>query len=127
MGTAFRREFRAGLAVRQGIDPNQWCVTASGASVTVDFDRVMDAAILEWALDVYDGSGKPVDGDVRVESGETRWVFTPARPLAAGRYELRIDPALEDIAGNRLGRPFDVDVALRPAAAVTTALTFEIR
>jgi hypothetical protein len=127
MGAAFRREFRVGPAVRQGIDPGQWRVTVASGLVSVDFDRTMDAAIVEWALDVFDASGKPIDGDVRVEQGGTRWVFTPAGRLAPGSYELRIDAAIEDVAGNRLGRPFDVETTARPAPVRPTALRFEIR
>lgn len=122
LGAEFR--FRVGLALRQGIDPNQWRLDATASSVRVDFDRAMDVAIVERGLDVYDSSGQWVDGDVRVE--DALWVFTPAKPLAPGRYDLRIDPTLEDIAGNRLGRPFDVDVTMRPASGVTTTLRFEI-
>ncbi len=124
LNAEFRREFRVGLALRQGIDPNQWRLDASAALVRVDFDRTMDVAIVERGLDVYDSSGQWVDGEAHVE--DARWVFTPAKPLPPGRYELRIDPTLEDIAGNRLGRPFDVDVAMRPASGVTTTLRFEI-
>ena len=125
MGVEFRRAFRVGPAVRQGIDPKQWRVTAAAESVVVEFDRMMDDAILEWALEVVDGAGRVVEGTIRRSA--TRWVFTPGSPLARGKYELRIDPAIEDVSGNRLGRPFDVDVAARTAPVLTTALAFEIR
>ena len=126
LGVGLRREFGVGLALRQGIDPNQWRVSARADAVTVDFDRTMDAEIADWALDVFDASGRVREGEVRIEQDGARWVFRPAKALEPGRYELRIDPAIEDPEGNRLGRPFDVDVAMRPASGVTTVLRFEI-
>ena len=41
-----------------------------------------------------------------------------------------LDMALEDLAGNRIGRPFDVDTLVSPAERITqptTALSFRIQ
>ena len=38
------------------------------------------------------------------------WSFVPEKPWAAGRYSLVIDTTLEDLAGNSIGRPFEVDL-----------------
>ena len=46
---------------------------------------------------------------IRVEEAETRWVFTPRTPWEAGLYQLVAAETLEDVAGNRIGRPFEVD------------------
>ena len=40
---------------------------------------------------------------------ETQWRFVPYAAWTAGAYNLQVDTALEDVAGNRVGRPFDVD------------------
>jgi hypothetical protein len=45
---------------------------------------------------------------VRIEAGETRWEFVPRDPWQEGNYTLVIMPILEDPAGNRIGRPFEV-------------------
>jgi hypothetical protein len=37
--------------------------------------------------------------------------FTPAERWKPGDYELVVDLALEDLVGNRIGRPFDVDLS----------------
>jgi hypothetical protein len=60
------------------------------------------------ALGVRSGDG-PVDGDVRTEQGETRWVFTPDAPWRAGTYELLALAILEDPSGNRIGRAFEIE------------------
>ena len=50
-----------------------------------------------------------LDGQSRVEARETRWVFVPHAPWRAGEYRLVVLSILEDLAGNQIGRPFEVD------------------
>jgi hypothetical protein len=47
---------------------------------------------------------------VAVEGQESVWRFTPQQPWTAGAYRLLVDADLEDIAGNRINQPFDIDV-----------------
>jgi len=54
--------------------------------------------------------GKAVAGRPAVAAGETGWTFTPEEAWARGAYELVAGPELEDVVGNRIGRPFEVDV-----------------
>ena len=42
-----------------------------------------------------------------VEAGETRWVFHPAIAWASGDYVIRVDSALEDLAGNAIHHLFE--------------------
>ncbi|HEX5106094.1 MAG TPA: hypothetical protein VFV87_19880, partial [Pirellulaceae bacterium] len=62
---------------------------------------------------VNDSAGRPVKGAITLEDQERCWLFRSDRPWSAGRHELVIDTTLEDLAGNRIGRPFEVD-ELRP-------------
>ena len=50
-----------------------------------------------------------IAGDVTVEDAETRWVFTPREPWRAGQYNLLALDILEDVAGNQIGKAFEVD------------------
>lgn len=123
----FRRTFRAGPAIREGIDPRQWRVfppaANSSAPLIVEFDRPMDWALVQRCLQVAG-----MAGDIEAGRGESRWQFTPEQPWRAGRYQILIDAALEDPAGNRIGRPFDVDLGTNSAPPPTAAaLSFEIR
>ena len=52
-------------------------------------------------------------GKVAIGPGETGWRYTPDRPWTAGKVRLRIDRELEDLAGNSIVRPFEVD-EIRP-------------
>jgi nicotinamide mononucleotide adenylyltransferase len=39
-----------------------------------------------------------------------RWSFTPREPWTAGNYQLMVSTALEDLAANKIGQLFDMDV-----------------
>jgi hypothetical protein len=133
LAEAFRKEFRGGPALRTGIDLKEWKISSphadSRTALQIDFPRPLDQALLEHVLHVHGPAGEIV-GSVVIDAQETRWRFTPSEPWHAGAFHLVIDMALEDLAGNRIGRPFDVDLINNPAARITaetTSLPFEIR
>jgi hypothetical protein len=66
--------------------------------------------MLERVLVVKDPAGQTVAGDIEVCDRETHWEFRPAQAWKAGSHEILIDATLEDLAGNSLARPFEVDV-----------------
>lgn len=124
LASEFRRQFRVAPPLREGVDAKKWKLTAAQDLLTVEFDRPLDWALLQHVLSV-----KGVDGTAVIDRDETRWRFTPARPFKPGRYELIIDMALEDLAGNRIGRPFDVDLFERVSeriTAETATLAFDV-
>ena len=73
------------------------------------FPEPLDHGLLQRALAIADGRGRRIDGEVRIEAHETRWVFTPAAAWRSGDYFLQAMTILEDMAGNRIGRAFEVD------------------
>ena len=79
-------------------------------ALVVSFSEPLDHALLQRLLEVTDAAGRPVAGRTHVKPGETTWEFTPGTPWPAGDYRLAIDTRLEDLVGNRIGRPFEVDV-----------------
>lgn len=109
----FVKEFTAVEADRTPLNPKQWTVTAprSGteAALSIDFPEPLDSALLLRFVDVVDPKGKPVRGTVTLDNNEKRWVFLPGVPWQAGQYSLEVLASLEDLAGNKVGRPFDVD------------------
>jgi hypothetical protein len=115
---AFRHEFTAGPAERRGIDPKNWKITSPAAAtvnpLVIDFDRPLDYALLQDVFHIPE-----VEGVVSLGPGETQWRFQPAQRWKAAEYSLIIDMALEDLAGNRIGRPFDVDTLVSPAERIT--------
>jgi hypothetical protein len=111
---AFERRYEVGPAVRTRVDPAhwEWETPAAGAvdPLVVAFDRPLDQALLEHCLEVFDGSGAPVPGQHVTGRSERTWRFEPESPWRAGPYALRVDPVLEDLAGNSVVRVFDRDL-----------------
>jgi hypothetical protein len=109
-----RKRFRVDAPDEQPVDVALWKVTPPRAGsrdpLVVTFPEPLDHAMLERVLVVVDGTGHTVEGALRVDAGETRWSLVPAQPWQAARYEVVVATALEDLAGNSIGRPFEVDV-----------------
>lgn len=85
------------------------------APLHVVFDEPLDSAMLATALRVYrPGAAAPLALEVTVESSGRAWSAVPAAPWEPGGYELRADPLLEDLAGNNLDHPFEVDLSAAP-------------
>jgi hypothetical protein len=109
---AFRKQFLVGPADRIPPEVKTWRIIepAAGtrAPVIVRFPEPMDSALLLRLLQV-DG----IEGTAALGTGEMEWRFTPDAPWKATTYQLEADTWLEDLAGNRLGRPFDLDTFKR--------------
>jgi hypothetical protein len=76
-------------------------------------------------LNVKGPGGAFVTGAIEVGDGETRWGFRPAEPWRSGTFQVVVDTTLEDLAGNNIARPFEVDV-LRPVTERIEAETVAI-
>ena len=130
----FRRTFRVGAAVERPLDPNAWVIAAPAAgstnSLRVTFREPLDHGLLLRALGVIAPDGKSLPGDVYVDQGELMWAFTPKGAWQAGHYNLVAFAMLEDLAGNRIGRPFEVDQfdrADRSPEPEKTLIPFSVR
>ena len=123
LAAEYRKEFRGGPAVRVPPNPNQWRVTAPGAGTSaplvVDFGRSMNYPLLQRMLQVAGPAGH-LAGTIAVDRNETIWRFTPRQPWTAGSYRLRVDADLEDVAGNKIDQPFDIDVFDQVTEHLTT-------
>jgi hypothetical protein len=124
----FRHEFAAGADERRAVDTGLWKLSQPKAGTrdpfVIRFDRPLDYALLSDALQI-----PGVSGAATVGPGETEWRFQPAQPWATGEHRVVVDMSLEDLAGNRIGRAFDVDTMTNPTDRITkqsTALTFRI-
>ena len=125
----FRKTFRVAPADRTPPNPANWRVTAPSAGTTaalvIRFPKPLDYALLQHEIQI-----PAVEGNVEVTRAETEWRFTPARPWAAGVYRIVIRTTLEDLAGNHILRPFDVDTfdPITPhLTAETVSLSLTIR
>ena len=128
----FRKVFRVGPAERAPLDPAAWQLIQPKAGTSdplvLNLPRPMDSALLKRLLEVSLGQER-IGGAVTLARKETQWRFIPAQPWKSGNYELTIDTALEDLAGNRIGRAFDVDVfdtVTQHVSRKTASLPFRI-
>lgn len=110
----FKKQFEAGPSDRTPLDPKTWkLLTPSPGTreaVVLDFPEPVDSALLMRFIDVANARGGLVPGSVALDNDETRWIFTPSENWVEGKYTLEVLSGLEDLAGNRVGRAFDVDV-----------------
>lgn len=120
----------AGAADHGCPDPLRWKIMAPKAGsrdfLSVRFDETLDPAMLVSALEVRLG-GKRVEGQVKAAADARSWSFTPVQAWQAGGHTIHIDPLLEDLAGNNLQHPFEVDRDQPGQAARETLLRFEVR
>ena len=109
----YRRTLRVGAADERPLDHTTWEIGAphSGSSdpLVVTFSEPLDHGLLLRALGVTAPDGSAISGDVVVAKGEQKWSCAPKTPWAAGAHHLVAFAMLEDLAGNRIGRAFEVD------------------
>lgn len=108
----FEKQFRVGPADITPLDHTTWRLRVPAAGSTqrlvVSFPEPLDHALMQRAIGVETAAGEPVDGEIESGSWETRWMMTPVRPWAAGAYTLVASSVVEDLAGNRVGTPFEI-------------------
>ena len=134
MLAGFVKSFRTAAPDETSPDPTQWGflgapTAGTSAPLVIDLREPLDHALLQNALAVRDPRGAVLTGELTVHPGESGWSWTPARPWVAGRHELVVDPVLEDLAGNSVGRPFEVDLSnpvTDDAARTPVVVVFEV-
>jgi hypothetical protein len=107
----YRKVYRVGPAIERPLETADWHIsTPRGATtdaLSVAFPAALDRALLERGLNVT-RAGAAVAGQWRIEPGETRALFVPRDPWNAGDHAIVVLAILEDVAGNRIGRAFEV-------------------
>jgi hypothetical protein len=122
LARAQRKDFRAGPPDRDIPRVDAWILRAPRAgtrdALEVTLDEPLDHGLLHSAIGVSGLRTERVDGVAEVADAETTWLFTPSRPWTRGRHVLVVATTLEDLAGNSVGRPFEVDVEGRVQSRV---------
>lgn len=110
----FAKTFRMLPADREPPDPARWTWSKPWAGATdpleIDFDEPLDHAIVLRVFRILGPDGAPVQGSATLGHAERQWRFTPREPWRAGVHQLLVPTSIEDLAGNNIGKPFDVDL-----------------
>jgi hypothetical protein len=110
----FRKRFRVVAPDDQQPAVSRWRIDAPPADsrdpLRVHFDEPLDHGLAQRVIAVEDQAGRKVAGSVAIADSERTWRFVPQQAWRAGSYALVVDTCLEDLAGNSLARPFEVDL-----------------
>lgn len=117
LGADARKIFQTAERQTSRLDPARWKIVAPAAGtkqpLVIHFPAPLDHALLGRCLVVRQGR-IPVEGRQWAKDHETVWAFEPSASWGAGDYFIRVQSILEDLAGNSLARPFEVDLQARP-------------
>jgi hypothetical protein len=129
----FRKPFKVGPQFDKPVDPKSWKIQAPAGKnelLVVTLPKPHDHALLLREVWVIDAEGQKVAGTATVSDEETCWQFAPEAAWKPGKYRLVAKTTLEDLAGNKVGRLFEVDEfgpVQKEVKAETIELTFEVK
>jgi len=110
----YTKQFYAGSRDEQILDINKWILTVPKAGtpepLIIKTNAALDHYLLQESIEILDGVGAPVKGNISVSEKDQLWNFTPAEVWKAQNYKLHVNARLEDLAGNNLNRVFDRDI-----------------
>jgi hypothetical protein len=129
LATAFEKKFTVTAPDREQLDPQNWKIETPAAQshqpVGLVFDEPLDHGMLSRVLTVKHNSGTTIEGVAEVVDGEAMWRFTPTEAWAVGTYNIEVDTNLEDLCGNSIARPFEVQMPLQPALKAAPRIAIE--
>ncbi len=104
-----------GVTTGDTVSPNPynwkktWPSAGTKEPIVLTFPESLDEALLQRVLIVQNKYTQIMNGTVKVSDHETRWEFTPSVNWQPGKYRLEIETILEDVAGNSIARPFELE------------------
>ena len=134
MKRAFMKRFTVGPPDREPPDPQRWSYQAppirTREPLAIDLADPMDSALALRMIHVVDEAGRAVPGQPFLTDRERIWKFLPQHSWKAGHYSLVVETTIEDLAGNNIGKPFEVDLfdgVSKRLERKTVKLPFELR
>lgn len=133
LAAAFTKTIRVGAADRIPPDPARWKIrpppAGTRAPLQVEFDEPLDHALALRLIGVNTANGA-CPGEASLAAQERLWQFVPEVPWTRGSHRLVVATTIEDLAGNNIGKAFDVDQferVNRRIAAESVTLPFEVQ
>lgn len=106
---SFQKEFRVTDSDREPPDLAAWKITPPKSGTRdplhITFSDPLDHALALRMIRLLD-----VPGNATLSQHEKLWSFTPAESWRAGQHRLFVQSTIEDLAGNNIGKPFEVDL-----------------
>ena len=94
-------------------EPKKWKLVSPKANASkplvVEFDEVLDSALAMRVIEVMHRGKRVEMKSIRLSKYETGISFSPKANWEIGSYQVWIRSELEDLCGNRIGKPFDLD------------------
>ncbi|MDX2039576.1 MAG: hypothetical protein SFX72_23260 [Isosphaeraceae bacterium] len=124
LAEGFRWTFRAASADAVCPDPKTWKLepppSGGRRALTLRFEEPLDDALASRLITVETAEGEAVEGRAEVDRTGRVWSFRPKSPWTTEPHRVAVDPRLEDLAGNSVAKPFEVDVFVvdRPEVVV---------
>jgi hypothetical protein len=114
LATSYSQELRVAGFDSLPPNPSRWSISTprreSRDPLRVGFGEPLDHALALRLISVVDERGSRVPGRASLSDDDRSWTFVPSAAWPRQAL-LRIEPALEDLAGNNLVRLFDTDRA----------------
>lgn len=112
LANSFRKSFRIGPPDRSPIALKRWTVESPRAEtrqpLVIHFGESLDAALVQRCVSCLRGN-QELEGEISINSQTTRWTFIPSKPWSLFQHTIKVHTLLEDLAGNNVGKPFEVD------------------
>jgi hypothetical protein len=131
---AFEKQFYVGPPDREPLAPDTWKINPPAAetreALALIFPEPLDQALALRLIQVTDERGNPLKGTASIENRERLWRFIPLNSWRRGSYRIVVQTTIEDLAGNNIGKPFEVDLfegVQRKLTAASVKLSFQIR
>ena len=110
-------------------DPDRWRIqpTKAGtlAPIVVITNELFEPQIFARALQVTQTPGR-TEAKV-IDLKRIEWRFTPEQPWKPGEHRITINPELEDLAGNNLLKPMEVDLTTAAPQPRSNVLKVQIQ
>lgn len=87
-----------------------------------------DYALLLRVVHIFNKNGREIRGEIEIKKNEMLWKFNPVEAWTNENYQVRVESIIEDVTGNNMTNPFDVDNRIRKTltdAPKYHALTFK--
>lgn len=125
----FVKTFYVSAAVRKRIDTNDWLIDVPSIQTRVPLvvtpTHTLDIVLVSRMMRIYQND-QMIAGEWRSDRNGLELFFVPEEYWTNGSYTLMVDPHLEDICGNTLLSPFDVESEIRQESDVKSEIQFNI-